>query len=61
MYADDTHVTLTSTNVEELVQKLNSSIFLDLKKAFDTVDHKILLEKLRKYGIRENARDWFES
>ena len=39
----------------------NLAIFLDLKKAFDTVDHKILLEKLRKYGIRELSGDWFES
>ena len=42
-------------------KQLNLAIFLDLKKAFDTVDHKILLEKLRKYGIRELSGDWFES
>ena len=38
-----------------------AGVFVDLKKAFDTVDHNILLEKLDYYGIRAVTKNWFES
>ena len=60
----------TQQAIITLVNKITSSIdsgdlmigvFLDLKKAFDTVTHSILIRKMHAYGIRGNILKWFES
>ena len=37
------------------------TVFIDLKKAFDTVDHDLLCKKLEHYGVQQRELSWFQS
>ena len=60
----------TSDAVLELVDRCTSAlddklytvaVFLDLSKAFDTVNKDIMIEKMRRLGFRGVVADWFDS
>ena len=60
----------TEHAIMQLIDQINNSfeknhftlgIFIDLSKAFDTVDHSILIKKLKLYGVKGNDLRWFES
>ena len=54
-------------NITENIRKalddgnIGYGVFVDFQKAFDTVDHHILLAKLNYYGISGVSNDWFKS
>ena len=52
-------VNLWSKNIDD--GKLSGAAFIDLRKAFDTVNHELLLKKLSSLGCSNNSVKWFQS
>ena len=40
---------------------LTGEVFFDLRKAFDSVDHEMLISKLESYGLKDIELDWFRN
>ena len=62
-YLPNTQLLFSQTSSEPIMDKglKTGAVFIDLRKAFDTVDHARLLSKLPIYGIKNKELCWFES
>jgi hypothetical protein len=59
----DTSLSLTLSAWKEMVEdnKIIVAVFLDFKRAFETIDRELLLRKMEQYGIKGAELSWFRS
>ena len=57
----ETALQIVIISTQEATKKNSLGMFLDLTKAYDVLNHNVLLSKLNSYGIRGVANLWFES
>lgn len=56
------HIKKTNSLLQSMDEgKISGLVMIDLRKAFDLVDHPTLLQKLRLYGMDDNPMSWFTS
>ena len=62
-YSTDTYLSYLTDKVRKGFEKgsLTGMILIDLQKDFDTIDHKILIEKMSCFGFHESTIRWYES
>ena len=62
-YSTETALMYLSDHIRGNLDKglLTGMVIIDLQKAFDTVDHRIVGEKLKAIGADQNVTDWFSS
>ena len=63
MHSTETALINVSDNLLKAIDEKSASllVLLDMSKAFDSLNHNLLLEKLRKLGLKDSAVSWFSS
>ena len=63
MYSTETALINVTDNILKAIDEKSASllVLLDMSKAFDSLNHNLLLEKLRKLGLKASVTSWFSS